>query len=150
MLSNLGVLTSTSVLPRSPWTYQVPQTSIQITAIFFAVVGISDGDLLACLLHAANDIIARVDIVNQPIGQRELVWNSGLVRLNLHPEPEMTWVMWGVAIRGLTHFLDLYDPVAILFDVRDLQLGKTVGGGGIHTLKPSTTENNDTEAYQSS
>ena len=110
----------------------------------------SDVDLLACLLHAANDIISQINHgVFQPIG-RVLEWDSARVRFNLHPEPEMTWAMWGAALRGLTHFVDLYDSVAILFDVRDLELGKTVGGGGIHNLKPSTTENSDAEAYQSS
>lgn len=99
--------------------------------------------MLACLLHAANDVIAQIDKGPlRPIGQRELTWDSTPVRLNLHPEPELTWAMWGAAIRGLTHFLDMYDSVSILFDVRDLELGKTLGGGSIHRLKPSTTETN--------
>ena len=151
MLSNLGVLTSNSGLPASPWTYHVPQTNIQVTIIYLSVISISDGDLLACLLHAANDVITEIDNEVHPlIGKRELAWDSKSVRLSLHPKPEITWAMWGATIRGLTHFVDLYDSVAILFDVRDLQLQKTVGGGAIHNKKPSTTENNYTEAYRSS
>ena len=107
--------------------------------------------MLACLLHAANDVVTSIySGVFAPIGQKALVWDSPPVRLSVHPEAEMTWAMWGAAIRGLTHFADLYDSVAILFDVRDLELEKTVGSGGIHRMKPSTTENIDTEAYRSS
>ena len=151
MLSNLSVLTSTIGLPASPWTYHVPQTNIQVTVLFFEVVKVSEGDLLACLLQAANDIIAEIEIgVNQPICKKELAYDSYLVRLSLHPEPEMTWAMWGATIRGLTHFVEMYDPVSMLFDARDLRSEKTVGGGGIHNKKPSSTENNYTDAYGSS
>lgn len=151
MLSNLSVLTSTSGLPASPWTYHVPQTNIQVTVLFFEVVRVSEGDLLACLLQAANDVITEIDNgVQRPIGKKELAWDSYLVRFSLHPEPEMTWAMWGATVRGLSYFVEMYDPVSMLFDARDLQLEKTVGGGGIHNKKPSTTENNYTEAYQSS
>ena len=101
--------------------------------------------MLALLLHAANDVITQIDKgAVLPIGQRELAWDSGPLRLSLHPEPEMTWVMWGAAIRGLTHFLDMYDPVAILFDVLDLDKGKTLAGGSFYKLKPSTTKNSAT------
>ena len=101
--------------------------------------------MLACLLHAANDVITQIDKgALVPIGQRELTWDSTPVRLSLHPEPALTWVMWGAAIRGLTHFLDMYDPVAILFDVLDLEKGNTIGGGSFHNMKPSTTKNSAT------
>ena len=107
--------------------------------------------MLSCLLHAANDVVTHIGTgVIQPIGRKALAWDSKPVRLSLHPEAEMTWAMWGATIRGLTHFLDMYDSVGILFDARNLDLGKTVGGGSIHGLKPSTTENNDTKPYRSS
>ena len=101
--------------------------------------------MLACLLHAANDVITQIAKgAFSPIGQRDLTWDSAPVRLSLHAEPELTWVMWGAAIRGLTHFLDMYDTVAILFDVLDLEKGNTIAGGSFYKLKPSTTKDSAT------
>ena len=137
LLSNLGVLTSASNLPRSPWIYHVPDTSIVVTVIYVQVIVVSEVDVLTCLLYAANDVIAHLSTPGSEfIDEDELDWNSDPVRLSLNPLPHMTWPMWGATIEGLTHFLDLYDAVAILFEARDLLIGGSVGSGSIFNTWP--------------
>lgn len=132
LLSNLGVLISASHLPNSPWIYHVPGTSIEVTVLLFQALAVSEVDVLACLLNAANQVITHLRIaVSDFINEPELDWDSGLVRIRLSPGPQMTWLMWGATIEGLTHFLQLYDPVSILFEARDQLIGGSVGSGSI-------------------
>ena len=135
LLSNLGVLTSASHLPGSPWTYHVPGTSIDVTVIYLQVIVVSEVDVLVCLLSAASDVIFHLGPTRSAfINEQELDWDSDLVRLTLNPGPQMTWLMWGATIEGLKHFLDLYDAVSILFQTQDQLVGDSVGSGAIFNI----------------
>ena len=148
LLSIPGVLTSAGNLPRSPWIYHVPYTPIVVTVVYLAVVVVSDGDVLASLLHAANDVITHISTGDsQLMNEQELVWDSETVRLNRNPAPQMTWVLWGATIQGLSHFMDIHNNMTIIFGARDQLLGGSVSGGSIINMNPSTTENNHTDAY---
>ena len=135
LLSNLGALTLASNLPGSPWTYHVPNTTIGIDIIYVQVVVVSEVELLGCLLSAANDVIRHLTTAGSVfINAPELACDAETVRLRLNPGPEMTWPDWGKTIEGLSHFLDLYDPIAILFQTRDHAIGATVGSGAIFDI----------------
>ena len=130
-LSNLGVLTSASILPSSPWVYNVPDSHIEITVIYAQVIFLSEADMLVCLLNAAIDVINHLAAGFSYIDEQGLDWDSDPVRLRLNPGPQMTWFKLGATIEGLTRFLELFDPVSIVFEIRDQLLGETVGTGSI-------------------
>ena len=135
LLSNLGVLTSASHLPSSPWTYYVPDTFIEITVIYLRVIAVPEENVIRCLLHAANDVIHHLTTPGSDfINEQELDWDSVPVRLRLNPDLHMSWAMWGATIEGLTHFLDMYDSVAISFQSQDQLLGGIVGSGSIFNI----------------
>ena len=136
LLSNLDVLTSASHLPTSPWIYHVPASFIEVTVLYLQVIVVSEVDLLVCLTNAANDVIAHMTTAgsDELIHKQELDWDSGLLRLRLNAGHQMTWAMWGATIQGLTHFLEMYDPISMLFEVREQLLGESVGSGAIFNI----------------
>ena len=134
--SNLGVLTSASILPTRPWVYKIPNTYIEITVIYTQVVVLPKADMLVCLLNAAIDVIHHLATGSGHIHEQELDWDSIPVRLSLNPGPEMNWFRLGATIEGLSRFLELYDPVSILFETRDQVLDETVGSGSVFRTYP--------------
>ena len=93
------------------------------------------------LLEAANDLITQLSASGDGIiGMKEIAWNTPTVRLILHPESTMTWVMWGASSKTLTHFANSVDSVSFLFDIKDQ--GKGVGGGQIVLPKPKDLKRN--------
>ena len=141
LLSNLGVLTSASNLPGSPWTYYVPGTTMEIDIIYVQVVLVSEVEVLGCLLNAANEVIRHLSTAGSVfINAPELAWDAETVRLRLNPGPQMTWLEWGRTIEGLAHFLDLYDPIAILFQTRDHAIEASLGSGAIFNIFNTSPE----------
>lgn len=125
---NTIIPTSNSDLPpTNPWTYLVPQTSPDVT-FYHLGVEIEENDVFASLLE------------DETIGMREIAWNTPTVRLILHPESTMTWIMWGASLKTLTHFANSFDSVSFLFDIKDQ--GKGVGGGQIVLPKPKDSKQN--------
>ena len=130
-LSNLGVLISASILPTRPWIYNIPNTYIEITVVYTQVVVLSEAAMLVCLLNAAIDVIHHLATGSGYIHEQELDWDSIPVRLRLNRGPQMTWFKFGATIEGLSRFLELYDPVSIVFEIRDQVLEETVGSGSV-------------------
>ena len=108
---------------------------MEIDIIYIQVVVVSEVEVLSCLLNAANEVIRHMStpgsvFINAP----ELAWDADTVRLRLDPGPQMTWREWGRTIEGIAHFLDLYDPIAILFQTRDHTIGESLGSGAIFNI----------------
>lgn len=93
------------------------------------------------MLEAANDVITQLSTTgDEAIGQRQLGWDTTTVRLNLRPEPVMTWIMWGATLKALTHFADAFDSVSYFYDVSNN--GQSIGGGALVLLKPGEVKQN--------
>ena len=122
----MPTLKSNSSLPPQPWDYRVPQTPITVQ---FSDYGprLLDIDVAICLLDAANFVITHWSDFG-PIGPTILVTSSGATKLQLVSTDDISWYQWGIAIRGITHFLKMYEPVCMDFSIRLPRIGVIAGG----------------------
>ena len=85
------------------------------------------GNVALCLLQAANMVTLNFGST-KAIGDA-ITTRWGRVRLKVIPTPrgDLTWELWGTAIRGLTAFVTFYDYRDMDFYI--LVNGQIIGGG---------------------
>lgn len=120
------MLKTNSSLPPQPWDYRVPQSTVTVRfndygPPLFAV------DVAYCLLEAANFAFTHWGDFD-PIGPTTLVTSSGAAKLQLVTTNDINWYQWGTAIRGITQFLEMYEPVCMDFSIRLPRRGVIAGG----------------------
>ena len=120
------MLNSNSSLPPQPWDYRIPQTTMTVR---FSDYGprLLDIDVAFCLLDAANLVMTHWGDFD-PIGPTILVTSSGATKLQLVSTNDINWYQWGIAIGGIEHFLEMYEPVCMDFSIRLPRKGVIAGG----------------------
>lgn len=121
--------TSSSVLPSDPFSYRVPQSSQVITFSRYSRT-LKREDVLACLLEAALEVIKEINLDHDgPMDTEEIQASSGHSLLILHPNPRLTWRMWGTTITGISNFLNDFEFVDCDFEVEILGYSANFGSG---------------------
>lgn len=121
--------TSSSVLPSDPFSYRVPQSSQVITFSRYSRT-LKREDVLACLLEAALEVIKEINLGHDgPMDTEEIQASSGHSLLILHPDPRLTWSMWGTTITGISNFLNDFEFVDCDFEVEILGYSANFGSG---------------------
>jgi len=102
------LLSQSSVVPRAPYDYHIRSSSVILRFDGYRGPVHPRGNVLLCLLTAANN-------VNMHFGSTEPISTAlqtrwGRVRVKVIPSArnELTWEMWGTAIRGITEFVTTY------------------------------------------
>ncbi|KAM0805796.1 hypothetical protein BDR22DRAFT_816681 [Usnea florida] len=122
-------LGSNSVRPPDPFSYQVPQSSQVVTFSRYSRT-LEREDVLACLLSAALQVIKEVN--QGPGGQintKEIQARSGHALLIFHPDPSLTWRMWGTTLIGINSFFNYFEFVDCNFMIEIRGLSGTFGSG---------------------
>lgn len=128
-VSNWTLSQYLDVLPSDPFAYRVPQSSQIITFSRYSRT-LKREDVLACLLQAALEVIKEINIGHDgPMETNEIQTSSGHSTLIFHPDPRLTWRMWGTTITGIHNFLTDFDFVDCDFDVEMIGYSAKFGGG---------------------
>ncbi len=118
-----------SVLPSDPFLYRVPQSSQIITFSHYSRT-LSREDVLACLLEAALEVIKEINLGHDgPMDTNEIQAESGHSLLIFHPDPRLTWGMWGTAITGIRSFLTEFEFVDCDFELELIGYSTKFGRG---------------------
>lgn len=121
--------TLNSVLPPDPFVYRVPQSSQVITFSRYSRT-LSHEDVLACLLEAALDVIKEINLGHDGlIDMEETQANSNHVHLILHPDPRLTWKMWGTTISGIRNWVNSFEFLDCDFEIKILGYPGNFGSG---------------------
>lgn len=121
--------TLNSVLPPDPFIYRVPQSSQVITFSRYSRT-LKREDVLACLLEAALDVIKEINLGHDgPMDTNEIQAESGHSLLIFHPDPRLTWGMWGTAITGIRSFLTEFEFVDCDFELELIGYSTKFGRG---------------------
>lgn len=121
--------TLNSALPSDPFLYRVPQSSQIITFSRYSRT-LKREDVLACLLEAALEVIKQLNLEHDgPMDIKEIQTGSGQSLLILHPDPRLTWRMWGATITGITNFLTEFEFVDCDFDIEMIGYSAKFGSG---------------------
>lgn len=119
---------SSSVLPPDPYLYRVPQSSQSITFSRYSRT-LRREDVQACLLEAALEVIKEINRDDGPVDRNEVQTSSGHALLILHPDPRLTWRMWGTTIVGINNFLTIFEFVDCDFEIDIIGYSSTFGTG---------------------
>ena len=118
-----------SVLPSDPFSYRVPQSSQIITFSRYSRT-LKREDVLACLLQAALEVIKEINLGHDgPMDTNEIQTSSGHSLLVFHPDPRLTWRMWGTTITGINNFLTEFEVVDCDFDIEIIGFSAKFGSG---------------------
>ena len=121
--------TLNSMLPPDPFIYRVPQSSQIITFSRYSRT-LKREDVLACLLEAALDVIKEINLGHDGfIGTEEIQANSDRVHLILHPNPRLTWRIWGTTIIGIRNWVNDYEFLDCDFEIEILGSSDRFGSG---------------------
>ena len=115
--------------PEDPFSYRVPQSAQVITFSHYSRT-LQREDVLACLLTAALQVIKEVN--QGPGGQintKEIQARSGHALLMFHPDPSLTWKMWGTTLIGINNFFNEFEFVECNFAIEIRGLSDTYGSG---------------------
>ncbi|KAF6218189.1 hypothetical protein HO133_006149 [Letharia lupina] len=128
-VSNWTLPQPLDVLPSDPFSYRVPQSSQVITFSRYSRT-LKREDVLACLLEAALEVIKEINLDHDgPMDTEEIQASSGHSLLILHPNPRLTWRMWGTTITGISNFLNDFEFVDCDFEVEILGYSANFGSG---------------------
>ncbi|KAF6236279.1 hypothetical protein HO173_005532 [Letharia columbiana] len=128
-VSNWTLPQPLDVLPSDPFSYRVPQSSQVITFSRYSRT-LKREDVLACLLEAALEVIKEINLGHDgPMDTEEIQASSGHSLLILHPDPRLTWSMWGTTITGISNFLNDFEFVDCDFEVEILGYSANFGSG---------------------
>ncbi|MCJ1459175.1 hypothetical protein MMC28_009552, partial [Mycoblastus sanguinarius] len=124
---NLTLPIPLNEIPSDPFNLHVPLSDI--TVRFFAYgPNLPTLDVALCLLQAANGVTFHVGY-DAVIPDADYQYTYGVARLTLYTTPshELTWGLWGTAIRGITLFVTEYEALALTFYI--VEDGRVIGGG---------------------
>lgn len=118
-----------SVLPSNPFFYRVPQSSQVITFSHYSRT-LKREDVLECLLKAALEVIKETNLGHdEPMDTEEIQIGSGHSLLIFHPDPRLTWSMWGTTITGINNFMNDFEFVDCDFEIEILGYSAKFGNG---------------------
>lgn len=127
-VSNWTLPQPLNVLPPDPYLYRVPQSSQSITFSRYSRT-LRREDVQACLLEAALEVIKEINRDDGPVDRNEVQTSSGHALLILHPDPRLTWRMWGTTIVGINNFLTIFEFVDCDFEIDIIGYSSTFGTG---------------------
>ena len=136
-ISGTKTCCSLSSLPHDPSTFRISNSDVLITFSRFRARNLATQDVYAVLLAAAvqvnEEIRMRGDVIISPTQPPTVVlqYRANHVLLTMFPSSLCTWGRWGVVIRGIKDFVQLYEFKQVHFDLHEAFIGLSFGGGDI-------------------